>query len=161
MSQGKFIKVIDPRGGQAVDLFAFNVGDVKKYPSAHHARPSTERLFPTGREAFYAQERRRIIALVEDPSPGIHDLLFTACNPIRYRELGVEGWHASCEKSLQKDMEAIGVRGVEMPQPVNLVTNYPVFPDGRMGVAAPHTKPGDYVLLRVEGNPTDISVEVG
>ena len=180
VSKGELIKVIDLRGGQAVDLFAFNVDNIKEYLSAHHTRPSIERLFPIEGEAFYTQERRPILTLIEDHTPGIHDLLFAACNPSRYRELGVEGWHASCEENLQKEMEAIGVPGVEIPQPVNLFTNFPVFPDGRMGVAAPQTKAGDYVILRVEmdcwvcvsacpqdqndtnsGNPTDVSVEVG
>ena len=120
------------------------------------------------------------MTMVEDHSPGIHDLLFAACNPSRYRELGVEGWHASCEENLRKEMEAIGVPGVETPQPVNLFTNFPVNPDGSMDIAAPQTKAGDYVIMRADmdsyvcvsacpqdqndtnsGTPTDIRVEVG
>ena len=62
----------------------------------------------------------------------------------------MEGWHASCEENLRKSMEAIGVPGIEIPQPVNLFTNFRVFIDGRMDIAAPETKAGDYVLLRVE-----------
>ena len=180
VSEGELVKVIDSRGGQAVDLFAFNVENVKEYLSAEHTRPSISRLFPKEGDAFYTQERRPILTLVEDHSPGIHDLLYASCNPSRYRELGVEGWHASCEENLRNCMEAIGVPGVEIPQPVNLFTNFRVFIDGRIDIAAPETKAGDYVLLRVEmdcwvcvsacpqdqnatnsGTPTDISVEVG
>jgi uncharacterized protein YcgI (DUF1989 family) len=180
VSEGELIKVIDSEGGQAVDFFAFNVENVREYLSAEHTRPSINRLFPIEGEGFYTQERRPIMTLVEDHSPGIHDLLFAACNPSRYRELGVEGWHASCEENLQKEMEAIGVAGVEIPQPVNLFTNFPVNPDGSMGIAAPQTQPGDYVIIRADmdsyvcvsacpqdqnatnsGTPTDIRVEVG
>ena len=180
VSEGELIKVIDIKGGQAVDFFAFDARDVKEYISAEHTRPSIGRIFPKEGEAFYTRQRRPIMTLAEDHSPGIHDLLFASCNPSRYRELGVEGWHASCEENLEKEMEAIGVPGVEIPQPVNLFTNFPVASDGTISIAAPQTKPGDYVIVRAEmdsyvcvsacpqdqnqtnaGNPTEIRVEVG
>ena len=179
VSKGELIKVIGIKGGQAVDFFAYNVSNIKEYLSAEHTRPSISRLFPKVGQAFYTQERRPIMTLVEDHSPGIHDLLFAACNPSRYRELGVKGWHASCEENLQKSMAAIGVTQVEIPQPVNLFTNFPILPGGGLGVEAPPTKAGDYVILRADmdayvcvsacpqdqnqtnsGNPTDIKVEV-
>ena len=180
VAKGELIKVIDVKGGQAVDFFAFYAEDLKEYISAEHTRPSIGRLFPKEGEAFYTRQRRPIMTLVEDHSPGIHDLLFASCNPSRYLELGVEGWHASCEENLEKEMEAIGLAGVEIPQPVNLFTNFPVAADGTISIAAPETKPGDYVIIRAEmdsyvcvsacpqdqnqtnaGNPTEIRVEVG
>lgn len=180
VGKGELIKVIDVYGGQAADFFAFALENIKEYLSAEHTRPSIERLFPKEGEAFYTQERRPIISLIEDHTPGIHDMLFAACNPSRYRELGVEGWHASCEENLQRCMEALGQSGIEIPQPVNLFTNFPVSHAGEMGVAAPLTKAGDYVVMRAEmdayicvsacpqdqnetnsGTPTDIKVEVG
>ena len=104
VSQGDLIKIIDIQGGQAVDFFAFDTSDLKEYISAEHTRmhcsgvTSIGRLFPKEGEAFYTRQRRPIMTLLEDHSPGIHDLLFACCNPSRYRELGVEGWHASCER---------------------------------------------------------------
>ena len=87
---------------------------------------------------------------------------------------GVEGTH------VVQEMEAIGVPGVEIPQPVNLFTSFPLSPDGTIGIAAPETRPGDYVIMRAEmdsyvcvsacpqdqnqtnsGVPTEIRVEVG
>ena len=72
VSEGELIKVIDVKGGQAADFFAFDVGDVKEYISAEHTRPSIGRLFPKEGEAFYTRQRRPIMTLVEDHSPGIH-----------------------------------------------------------------------------------------
>ena len=69
VSEGELVKIIDLRGGQAVDLFAFNVENVKEYLSAEHTRPSISRLFPKEGEAFYTQERRAILTLVEDHNP--------------------------------------------------------------------------------------------
>ncbi|MEE9324597.1 MAG: urea carboxylase-associated family protein [Dehalococcoidia bacterium] len=180
VSAGELIKVIDVKGQQAVDFFAFSTQDIKEYLSAEHTRPSIGRLFPRQGEAFYTQKRRPIVALVEDASPGVHDMLFAACNPSRYETLGHKGWHASCEENLINEMKAIGVDGVDVPQPVNLFTNFPVAPDGAIGIKAPPTKPGDHVIFRAEmdvyvcvsacpqdlndtnaGNPTEIRVEVG
>lgn len=180
VSKGELIKIIDVKGGQAVDLFAYDVDNIKEYISAEHTRPSINSLFPKEGEAFFTRQRRPIMTLVEDHSPGIHDMLFAACNPSRYVELGHQGWHASCEENLTKEMDAIGVPGVEIPQPVNLFTNFPVAPDGTMSIAAPQSKAGDYVIIRAEmesyvcvsacpqdknstnsGTPTEIRVEVG
>ena len=180
VNKGEMIKVIDVKGGQAADFFAFDERDIREYISAEHTRPSIGRLFPKEGEAFYTRQRRPIMTLTEDHSPGIHDLLFASCNPSRYRGLGVEGWHASCEENLDKAMAAIGVPRVEIPQPVNLFTNFPVASDGTISIAAPQTKPGDYVIMRAEmdsyvcvsaclqdqnetnsGVPTEIRVEVG
>ncbi|MFQ5874833.1 MAG: DUF1989 domain-containing protein, partial [Dehalococcoidia bacterium] len=180
VSKGELVKVIDVQGGQCVDFFAFNADDVKEYLSAEHTRPTIERLFPKEGEGFYTQKRRSIVTLVEDHSPGIHDMLFAACSPSRYEQLGHKGWHASCEENLITEMKSIGVSDVEIPQPVNLFTNFPVAPDGTMSIAAPETKPGDHVVMRADmdayvcvsacpqdqndtnsGVPTEIRVEVG
>ena len=116
VNKGEMIKVIDVKGGQAADFFAFDERDIREYISAEHTRPSIGRLFPKEGEAFYTRQRRPIMTLTEDHSPGIHDLLFASCNPSRYRGLGVEGWHASCEENLDKAMAAIGVpRGGDSP----------------------------------------------
>ena len=64
---------------------------------------------------------RPILIFVEDATPGIHDMLSAACDPVRYRDLGVEGWHASCEKNFQRALKTIGVEPPRFaPQPINL-----------------------------------------
>ena len=180
VSKGELIKIIDVQGGQCVDFFAFNVDNIKEYLSAEHTRPSIGRLFPLEDQSFYTQLRRPIMTLVEDHSPGIHDMLFAACNPSRYRELGHQGWHASCEENLINETRAIGMPEVEVPQPVNLFTNFSLALDGTLSIGAPQAKAGDYVVIRANmdsyvcvsacpqdmndtnsGNPTEIRVEVG
>jgi uncharacterized protein YcgI (DUF1989 family) len=52
VAKGELIKVIDVKGGQAVDFFAFYAEDLKEYISAEHTRPSIGRLFPKGRRSF-------------------------------------------------------------------------------------------------------------
>ena len=124
------MKIIDVKGGQGADFFAFNLNDIKEYLSAEHTRPAIGRLFPRVGQSFSTQKRRPIITFVEDHSPGIHDMLFASCNQSRYNlELNYEGRHPSCEDNLKTSMKDIGVPEVEMPQPVNFFANFPLSPE--------------------------------
>ena len=50
VSKGERVKVIDLRGGQAANLFAYNVDNGKEYLSAEHTRPSANpRSYPSTR----------------------------------------------------------------------------------------------------------------
>lgn len=150
VAAGQRFKVVDAEGGQVVDLFAFVADDVSEYASAEHTRVTVSRLVPAVGEAFHTNRRRPILLFEEDASPGIHDMLCAACDPIRYRLLGVEGWHASCQENLQRVMADLGHEGVGIPQPINLFMNVTVQPDGSLRWAPAPTKAGDYVVLRAE-----------
>src|SRR5580765_5624678 len=81
VASGEPFRVIDLEGGQVVDVFAFNARDVEEYASASHTRVALDRLFPRVGEAFVTNHRRPILTLVDDRSPGIHDMLCAACDP--------------------------------------------------------------------------------
>jgi uncharacterized protein YcgI (DUF1989 family) len=147
---GSRFRVIDPEGGQVGDLFAFNADDVSEYASAEHTRAHNSRLFPEVGESFVTNQRRPILRLVADESPGIHDMLCAACDPTRYAGLGVDGWHASCQENLQRAMAEQGHDSVEVPQPINLFMNIPVLPDGTIGWEPAETGAGDSVTLEAE-----------
>jgi uncharacterized protein YcgI (DUF1989 family) len=140
---GRAFRVIDVEGGQVGDLFAFVAGDPAESLSAAHTRAHTQRLFPAIGEQFVSNRRRPLLELVADSSPGVHDMLIAACDPARYRALGVEGAHASCAENLR---EALGAP-VDIPQPVNLFMNIPVDRGGRLAWLPAATKAGDAVTL--------------
>lgn len=146
---GRF-KVIDMEGGQVVDLFAFALDDFGEYASAEHTRVAVDRLFPQVGEPFVTNRRRPILRMEVDQSPGVHDMLCAACDPARYRLLGVEGWHASCQENLQRVTTELGVERVEIPQPINLFMDVRVRPDGSFAWAPAPTRPGDHVVFRAE-----------
>lgn len=147
---GTAFRVVDVEGQQVADLFCFDADDPTEHLSASHTRVALGRLFPRVGEAFETNRRRPILTLVADDSPGTHDMLCAACSVERYRLLGADGPHASCEDNLREAMAAFGVRGFTVPQPVNLFENNPVGPDGTLGTEPAPTKPGDSVTLRVE-----------
>jgi len=146
-SGGRF-RVVDVEGGQVVDLFAFAADDVGEYASAEHTRVSVNRLFPRVGEAFVTNRRRPVLWFEEDDSPGVHDMLCAACDPVRYRLLGVDGWHPSCQENLQRVMAGLGHDRIEVPQPINLFMAVRVEPDGSFTWSSAPTKAGDGVVLR-------------
>jgi uncharacterized protein YcgI (DUF1989 family) len=147
---GGRVRVVDLEGGQVVDLFAFATGDVSEHASAEHTRIHVNRLFPRVGESFVTNRRRPILHFERDDSPGVHDMLCAACDPARYRLLGVDGWHPSCQENLQRAMAALGHADIEVPQPVNLFMAVGVEPDGSLAWGAAPTKAGDSVVLRAE-----------
>ena len=155
LAAGDYARIIDLEGQQVGDAFAYNVDDVSEYHSAPHTRVMVSRVFPRVGEAFTTNRRRPILTLVEDNSPGIHDMKLAPCDLYRYTEdppygLGVKGWHASCQENCEHVMAGFGFPDVVVPQSINLFMDTPALEDGRIAWLAASTKPGDNVVLRAE-----------
>jgi uncharacterized protein YcgI (DUF1989 family) len=143
------LRVIDVEGGQVGDLFAFAADDPDEHLSASHTRAVTSRLFPLPGEAFQSDRRRPLLTLVEDDSPGVHDMLIAACDPPRYAALGAPG-HASCAENLERALAAEGLAAGHVPQPVNLFMRIPVLDGADLGWLPAESAAGDSVTLRAE-----------
>ena len=99
-------------------------------------------------DSAYTNRRRRIVTVVDDTSPGQHDMQYAACDPARYAELGVEGYHESCQENLHTALGGFGIALDFTPQPWNLFTNFFVNLDGTFTIKAPESRPGDCIVLR-------------
>ena len=180
VATGDLIRITDLKGSQPVDFWAFSKADHLEFLSCEHTKPSIERLFPHVGDSAFTNRRRRIVTVVDDTSPGQHDMQYAACDPTRYVELGVEGYHESCQENLHTALGSFGITLRFSPQPWNLFTNFAIQPDGTIRIESPESKAGDCILLRAEldalvvvsacpqdqnltcgGRPTDIRVEVG
>jgi uncharacterized protein YcgI (DUF1989 family) len=147
---GQRLAVVDVDGGQVGDLFAFNRADLSEYLSASHTRAFNSRLFPAVGQAFMSSRRRPMLWVLADTSPGYHDLLVAACDPARYQQLGVEGWHASCAENLATALAARGLTAGHVPQPFNLFMRTPPAADGTIRWLPAETKPGDRFEMTAE-----------
>jgi uncharacterized protein YcgI (DUF1989 family) len=145
---GQRFSVVDLEGRQCGDLFAFNADDVREYASAEHTRVHVNRLFPRPGEEFVTNRRRAILVFEADDTPGVHDMLIAACDPARFADLGVRGWHASCQENLRRVMADFGSPDVEVPQPINLFTNVGVTPQLELDWKPALTAPGDSVTFQ-------------
>lgn len=147
--RGEQVRVIDVEGGQVGDLFAFAADDTAEHLSASHTRTSTGRLFPVIGQQFVTTLRRPILTLVDDTSPGVHDMLIAACDPARYQALGVED-HASCAENLHAALAQLGMSVDVVPQPVNVFMNIPVGAAGELSWLPATSGPGDALTLAAE-----------
>lgn len=150
LEAGERLKVVNPHGTQVGDAWAFNADDLDEHLSMEHLRAALGRLSPLAGDALVTNRRRPILTLLEDSSPGVHDTLIAACDPDRYRLLGVEGYHDNCADNLRMAMAAIGLRAPRVPAPLNLWMNIPVTADGSLRWEPPVSAPEDYVVLRAE-----------
>jgi len=147
LAAGEYVQVLDVSGSQCADFFAFAAQDPREILSASHTRVAVDRLFPQVGQSFFSSLRRPLLQLEEDRSPGVHDMLFAACDPARYEQYGVAE-HASCADNYRAAARTLGVEPTHVPQPVNFFMNVAVRLDGRCEFGPPPTNPGDFVLLR-------------
>ena len=150
--KGQRIKVINTKGQQVVDTWAFNADDLHELMSMEHSRVAIGRIIPAIGDAFVTNRRRPILTLVEDTSGGIHDTLFAACDRWRYEQLGCKEHHDSCTDNLAAGLAGLGLTPPETPAPLNLFMNIPVVDGNRVEVRPPVSTPGSYVTLRAEMN---------
>jgi uncharacterized protein YcgI (DUF1989 family) len=170
------LKIINTHGSQAVGLWAFSAlekGSVKggfnfNYLSMCHTRSALLKLRLDIGDRILDNRRLSMLSLVEDTSGGIHDVLFAACDPCRYRQLGVTGYHNSCAEILESELTRFGqslpednaylrrdtlASAAQMtenwtPDPLNLFMNVPISNEGaRLGLNAPVCPPGGYVMF--------------
>ncbi|MDA8369654.1 MAG: urea carboxylase-associated family protein [Nocardiopsaceae bacterium] len=179
LAAGQRVRVIDIEGGQVGDVFAFVSGARDEYHSAAHTRAHVNRLFPALGEPFVTNLRRPVLTLVEDTSPGHHDMLIPACDPERYAALGAPPDHRSCAQNLAEALAEVGESTAVIPQPINVFMRIPVDTDGRLGWLAAETRPGDSITFQANldcvvavsacpqdivdinhGRPTTLEIEV-
>jgi uncharacterized protein YcgI (DUF1989 family) len=166
---GEQIRIGLAEGPQVVDMFAFADPDLKEILSTEHTRSCLQRLAPLPGDAFYSNRRRPMLCLTADSSPGIHDLLLSACDQARYTLLGHPEPHRNCVDNLVEALGELGLVPPEVPSPVNLFERVAIGPDGTLLIEPPLAGRGDSVtltalmdlILLVSACPMDIAATNG
>jgi uncharacterized protein YcgI (DUF1989 family) len=153
--RGSAIEIINPLGTQVVDLWALCPPAFGEHMSMEHTRVALGRLIPRVGDVLYSSERRPLMTLTADTSPGIHDTLMASCDAARYRMLGHRGYHDNCHDNFEAALRELSIDPPPLPAPFNLFMNVPWAPDGTLRFEAPRSQPGDLVRLRAE---TDLIV---
>ncbi|MDE0309404.1 MAG: urea carboxylase-associated family protein [Acidiferrobacterales bacterium] len=148
LNEGQSIRVIDTHGSQVVDTWIFNRNDLNEFQSNEHTRPTLLNLNFRPGDSLYTNKRRPIVKVEEDTSPGIHDMLMSACDAYRYQLLGCIEYHDNCTDNLASCMAEIGFNISETPCPINVFMNIPWTNDGDLSYLPPQTKPGDFVQFQ-------------
>jgi len=152
VDEGQCFRLIDVAGGQVGDLFVFTAADPGEFGSASHTRVAIGKLFPRPGDPVLTTRRRPILSVIEDTSPGRHDMLYAACDPARYASLGAAASHRSCAGNLAEVLHGRGLEMVTVPQPLNVFMDVRAEPDGRLVSAPASSRPGDYIAFRAVQN---------
>src|SRR5688572_21760484 len=155
LRQGQSVRVVNTKGQQVVDTWAFRegafrAGDLAEFMSMEHSRVAIGRIIPGIGDTLVTNRRRLILTLTADTSGGIHDTLFAACDRWRYELLGCAGYHDNCTDNLAAALAELGLKPPETPAPLNLFMNIPVVDGNRVEIRPPVSTPGSYVPLRAE-----------
>jgi uncharacterized protein YcgI (DUF1989 family) len=150
LRRGQVVRVLNSRGEQVVDTWAFARSDLCEHMSMEHTRAALLRLTPRVGDALVTNHRRPILTLAADTSPGVHDTLIAACDRYRYALLGCSGYHDNCADNLAAGLEVLGLTFPGTPSPLNLFMNIPVSRGNELSFDPPVTRPGDYVDLLAE-----------
>ena len=148
LAEGQCFRVVDVAGGQVGDLFAFTAADPGEFASASHTRVAIGKLFPRPGDPVVTNRRRPILSVLEDTSPGWHDMLYAACDPVRYASLGAPASHRSCAGNLAEALAGRGVSITTVPQPLNVFMDVRAEPGGRLVSAPASSRPGDHIAFR-------------
>jgi uncharacterized protein YcgI (DUF1989 family) len=144
--KGQSVKLVNTRGSQVVDTWAFSAEDLTEHMSMEHTRVMLGKLNPKRGDQLFSSRRRPLLLMAEDTTAGVHDTLRAACDPVRYRMLGFSE-HASCQANLIDAMAALGLKPPHLPCPLNMFEACPVASDGTLEVVPPPVKAGEYVVL--------------
>lgn len=150
LRKGQIVKVVNTKGQQVVDTWAFDAEDMREFMSMEHSRVALGRIIPALGDALVTNRRRPILTLVEDNSGGIHDTLFAACDRWRYELLGCREYHDNCADNLAAALAEFGLVPPHTPAPLNLFMNIPVVDGNRVEARPPVSTPGSHVSLRAE-----------
>jgi len=150
LRRGQCVRVVNTRGQQVVDTWAFGTDDLAEFMSMEHSRVTIGRIIPGIGDTLVTNRRNPILTVTEDTSGGIHDTLFAACDRWRYELLGCSEYHDNCTDNLAAALAELGLAPPETPAPLNLFMNIAVIDGNRVEIRPPVSTPGSYVSLRAE-----------
>ena len=91
-----------------------------------------------------------MFSITEDTSPGVHDMLLSACDEQRYALLGHVGYHRNCVDNLRDAMKQAGVSLPEIPSPFNVFENVSIGENGQLSIEAPLVRAGQSITMKAE-----------
>ena len=137
LEAGESLQIVNIEGSQVVDLWAFVQPDTQEFLSTEHTRSCLQKLIPEVGDNLYSNRRRPILTIVEDTSPGIHDMLLSACDIQRYELLGHVGYHKNCTDNLIDTADKFGHKIERNSKPFQYLRTCGNQSKGALGHIAP------------------------
>jgi len=150
LNSGESFRIVNIEGSQVVDLWAFVRPCAKEFLSTEHTRSCLQKLIPGVGDTLYSNKRRPILRVVEDTSPGVHDMLLSACDIRRYELLGHVGYHKNCADNLAAALNEARYQMEDIPSPFNIFENVACDEEGRLAIEPPLVEAGQFITLKAE-----------
>lgn len=148
LEAGESFQIVNIEGSQVVDLWAFVQPGTQEFLSSEHTRSCLQKLIPEVGDNLYSNRRRPILTITEDTSPGIHDMLLSACDIQRYELLGHVGYHKNCADNLTETAKEFGHELKGIPSPFNIFERVEINQDGHLAIEPPLVKAGQHMTLK-------------
>ncbi|MBO6813975.1 MAG: urea carboxylase-associated family protein [Rhizobiaceae bacterium] len=169
LKRGELLRITNLEGSQVADLWAYALPDKYEFLSTEHTRSCLQKLVPGTGDALYSNMRHPMLVIMEDNSPGDHDMLMSACDARRYELLGHKGFHRSCTDNLREILQETGHPCTDIPSPFNTFQKVSVSPDGELEIVPPSVSAGDNIVFQaamdlqviVSACPMDIAMTNG
>lgn len=143
---GQLVQVTDVAGKQVADFVAFALDDHQEFVSTAVTRSANTNVMIQQGMRLFSNRREPLLELIED-TVGRHDLLYAACDPKRYEELGEEN-HPNCRTALAAALAPYGIEVDRIPDPVNWFMNVAIKQRGELEIREPLSERNDRVVLR-------------
>ena len=148
LKKDALLTIFNPHGNQVCDFFAIVENNPSEFLSMEHCRTALGRIYVGNGDVLVSNRRRPLIEIVEDTSPGVHDILIACCDLPRYQQLGASGYHDNCADNFKMSLSAIGEKATHVPSPFNIWMNIPVSASGEYKWLPPVSMPGDHIVLK-------------
>jgi uncharacterized protein len=174
---GQLLQILTVEGKQVADFVAFNLTDANEFLSTAVTRSATSSLIPQQGLTLYSNRRRPMFEIVDD-TVGRHDMLYAACDPVRYDLLGAPD-HTNCRTALTEALQPYGANFDHLPDPINWFMYVTIKQRGELEIREPLAEKNDFVVLKAlmdvvvavsacpqdltptnAGKPTDIMLRV-
>ena len=150
LTVGQSLCIVNLEGSQVADFWAFAQADPNEFLSTEHTRSCLQKLIPAAGDMIYSNLRRAMFTITADTSPGIHDMLLSACDEQRYALLGHAGYHRNCVDNLTQEMQRAGAALPDVPSPFNIFEHVRIGDGGSLSIEPPVVEAGQSITLQAE-----------
>ena len=152
LKKGQQLKVTDIKGEQVSDFFCFLKSDPEDYLSSGRTLDYLSKIFIAQGDVLYSSKSIPVAKVIED-KVGRHDFLLTPCSKDTFRIIyGDKNPHRGCEGNLIAAFKDLGLVHNALPTTFNLFMTVDIDQDGKLTVAPPKSKAGDYIIIEALEN---------
>jgi hypothetical protein len=150
LKKGQKLKVVDPEGGQVSDMVLFNANDVREKLSNGKTMDFEETILITKDNYLWSNRSNKMMHILDDTN-GRNDFLLAPCSPATFIIMyGIDSYHPSCFKNLEKNLREYDILPDDIPTAFNIFMNVQFDVSGKLSVKPPLSKPLDFVLFEAQ-----------